>query len=67
MNDALGLLKKELGWSRDMETEETTSCTQTGPLVQGCEHQPTYKFLTQNCSHLKDIQIQKWSREQMNV
>ena len=32
----------------DMEPEETTSSSQTGPTVEGWRHQPTLKLVTQN-------------------
>jgi hypothetical protein len=43
----------------EMESEETTSSSQTGPPVKGWGHQPTCKLLTQNQSCLKEMQVQR--------
>ena len=44
--------------SGGMKPEEITFSSQTGPPVEGWDTNPSTKFLTQNCSCLKEIQGQ---------
>ena len=57
-----GSLAKMANNSRDMEPEEPTSSSQTGPLVEGWGHQPTYKTLNPKLLPCKRNAGTKWSR-----
>jgi len=47
----------------EREPVETTSSRQAWPPVEGWGYPPISKFLIQNCSWLKEMQGQKWSRD----
>jgi hypothetical protein len=51
--DPMGMTLAEMPNSGEMETKE---------LRNGATHLSS-KFLTQNCSYLKEMQGQKWSRD----
>ena len=53
--------------SGDMETASTLFGSQTGALWRNGDTNPSTTFLTPNCSCLKEIKHQKWSRDWSNV
>ena len=54
--EAIGVTSAESHSSKDMEPEETTSCSQAGPPVEGKGHQPSHKTFNENLSCLLEIQ-----------
>jgi hypothetical protein len=60
----MGMTLAEMPNSGEMEPEETTSSRQTGPQWRDGVTNLPLKFLTQNRSCLKEMQGQKWSRDE---
>jgi hypothetical protein len=58
----MGVTLTVISSSGEMEHEETTSTRQSGPPVDRCPHQPTFKIFDPEF-FLKETQGQKWSRD----